>query len=154
MWHDGLTDRIKTIAGPIIASLGMELVEAETAVEHGRRILRIYIDKQGGVTLDDCADVSRELGVVLDVADPINERYVLEVSSPGLDRPLFKEGDYIRFAGRKVRLRTKAAVEGRKNFKATIAGAKDGAATVIDEDGRQWELEIANIEKARLEIEM
>lgn len=154
MRQDVVVDRVKAIAEPIIASLGMELVEAESAVEHGRRILRIYIDKQGGVTLDDCADVSRELGVALDVDDPINERYVLEVSSPGLDRPLFKEADYIKFAGRKVRLRTKTAVEGRKNFKATIVGAKDGAATVMDADGRQWVLEIANIEKARLEVEL
>lgn len=154
MWRDGIADRVKEIAGPIIASLGMELVEAEAITEHGRRILRIYIDKQGGVTLDDCADVSRELGVALDVTDPISDRYVLEVSSPGLDRPLFREGDYIRFAGRKARLRTKLPVEGRKNFKATIVGAKDGLATVRDADGREWVLEIANIEKARLEIEM
>ncbi|MBI5969654.1 MAG: ribosome maturation factor RimP [Deltaproteobacteria bacterium] len=154
MWQDGIADRVKAIAGPITASLGMELVAVEAAVEHGRRLMRVYIDKPEGVTLDDCADVSMELGLALDVADPINERYVLEVSSPGLDRPLIKEGDYIRFAGRKVRLRTKAPVEGRRNFKATIVGAKDGATTVTDEDGRRWELEIANIEKARLEIEL
>ncbi|MBI5561602.1 MAG: ribosome maturation factor RimP [Deltaproteobacteria bacterium] len=150
----GLEDRIKTIAEPILASLELELVHVEYITEHGSRILRVYIDKPGGVTLDDCADVSRALGAALDVEDPIHERYALEVSSPGLDRPLVKEADYVRFAGKKARIRTKEAVDGRRNFKAVIGGAVSGVISVTDFDGRGFDIAFTNIEKARLEVEI
>ncbi len=134
--------------------LGLELVDVLYTTEHGRRILRIFIDKPGGVTIDDCSDLSRELGTVLDVEDPIPQSYTLEVSSPGLDRLLTKEKDFLRFAGKKVKLRTKEAIEGRKNFKASIEGVEGGRVTLKDADGRIWEIMLSNIEKARLEIEI
>jgi len=154
---EGLLDvegRLKAVAEPVLGSMGMELVLAEYLTEHGRKILRLFIDKPGGVSIDDCADVSRELGAVLDVEDLIPRRYILEVSSPGLDRPLVKETDYVRFAGRKANIRTRQAIDGRRNFKATIDGASNGVVTVTDSEGRQWELAFDNIEKSRLEFEL
>lgn len=149
-----IEERIAVIAEPILLSLGLELVAVEYLTESGSRILRIYIDKPGGVAVDDCADVSHELSAVLDVDDPIPQRYSLEVSSPGLDRPLVKEGDYVRFAGKKANIRTKEALEGRRNFKVTIEGAAGGVVIVKDSEGRRIELEIANIDRARLEAEI
>lgn len=149
-----IEDKVKAIAEPIVVSLGLELVTVEFLTEAGSRILRVYIDKPGGIAVDDCADVSHELSAALDVEDPIHQRYSLEVSSPGLDRPLVKEADFVRFAGKKANIRTKAALEGRRNFKVVIEGASDGRVMAADSEGRRIELEIANIEKARLEVEI
>lgn len=150
----GLEESIKAIAEPAAVMLGLELVDVVYVTENGQRILRVYIDKPGGINIEDCTEVSRELSAALDVHDPIPERYTLEVSSPGLDRPLVKESDYVRFAGRKARIYTKEAVEGRRNFKAVIEGAQGGKALLIDSEGRHWEIPFTNIEKARLEIEI
>lgn len=149
-----IEEQIKVIAEPILLSLGLELVAVEFLTESGRKTLRIYIDKPGGIAVDDCADVSHELSAALDVNDPIPQRYSLEVSSPGLDRPLVKESDYVRFAGKKANIRTKEALEGRRNFKVTIEGAADGVVAVKDDEGRRIELKIVNIDKARLEMEI
>ncbi|MBI5236621.1 MAG: ribosome maturation factor RimP [Deltaproteobacteria bacterium] len=147
-------DKVREIAAPIAASLGLELAGVEFTSGHGARILRVYIDKPGGVTVDDCSEVSRELSAALDVEDPIPQRYTLEVSSPGLDRLLFGEKDFIRFTGRKVRIKTKAPMEGRKNFHAVINGVGNGCVLVTDVDGKDCEIPLANIEKARLEVEL
>lgn len=151
---EGLEERIKALATPVLEGLGMELVDAEYTVEHGRRILRFYIDKPGGVTIDDCGRVSSELGTLLDVNDVMHERYSLEVSSPGLDRPLVKEKDFTRFAGRKARIRTRTDIGGRRNFRATIIGVGDGKVVIEDSDGRRFEIAVTNIEKARLVAEI
>lgn len=150
---DGLEDKIKTLAEPVAQSLGLELVDVTYTTEHGKRILRIFIDKQGGVTLNDCSDLSRELSTVLDVEDPIPQSYVLEVSSPGLDRPLIKEQDFIRFQGKKAKIKAKAPIEGRKNFKAVIDGVEDHEVLVTDFDGKKFRIPLSNIDKAKLEIE-
>ncbi len=151
---EGLEDRIRGLAEPVAEGLGLEFVDVVYTTEYGKRILRVFIDKPGGVTIDDCSNLSRELGTVLDVKDPIPQSYTLEVSSPGLDRLLTKEKDFFRFAGKKVKIRTKEALEGRKNFKATITGAENGKVLLKDADGRDWEIMLSNIEKARLEIEI
>jgi ribosome maturation factor RimP len=151
---DTVVERVKALAGPITGAFGLELVDVAYVTERGRRVLRVYIDKPSGVTVDDCGDVSKELGAALDVEDLIPWSYDLEVSSPGLDRPLSGEKDFLRFVGRKARIRTKEPVSGRKNFRATIEGAGDGRVIITDADGARWVLDIVNIEKARLEIEM
>jgi ribosome maturation factor RimP len=99
--------KVAEIADRLLVSLGMELVEIEYKREGRALVLRVYIDKPGGVNLDACADVSRELSAILDVEDVIPTRYLLEVSSPGLNRPLTKEADYLRYAGRLVKIRTR-----------------------------------------------
>ncbi len=139
---------------PLLNELGLELVDVEFKTESGRKILRVFIDKPEGVNVDDLSKVSRELGTLLDVEDLIGERYSLEVSSPGLDRPLKKKKDFETYAGRKINLKTKEAVNGRKNFKVVIKEVSEDEVIVSDSEGTDWTIEFANIEKARLEIEI
>jgi len=147
---DTLIDTLWALAEPVAQSLGLEVIEVEYAFEHGSKVLRIYIDKPGGVTVDDCADLSREFSTILDVEDPIPEHYNLEVSSPGLDRPLAREIDFIRFAGEMARIRTHEPIDGRRNFKVTIEGVEDGSVVVVDDTEKRWLLPLDNIDRARL----
>lgn len=151
---EGLGVKLRSLAQPVVEGLGMELVDVAIVTDHGRRVLRVTIDKPGGVTVDDCGDVSRELGTILDVEDPIPQRYSLEVSSPGLDRPLLSEKDFIRFSGKKARIKTREAIEGRKKFKGTIDAVVDGRVRVTDFDGKVFEIPLPIIEMARLEIDI
>lgn len=151
---EGLEERIRALAEPVLGSFGIELVDVVYTTEHGRRVLRVFIDKPGGITLDDCSEASRELGTVLDVEDPIPQSYMLEVSSPGLDRPLKREDDFRRFLGRKAKIKSKEALEGRRNFTATIDSVEAGKVHVTDFDGKKFEIAISNIDRAKLEIEI
>ncbi|MEE9614397.1 MAG: ribosome maturation factor RimP [Thermodesulfobacteriota bacterium] len=146
-----MEETLRALAGPLVEGMGIELVDALYTTESGRRIVRLLIDKPGGVTVDDCSRVSREFGTFLDVEDPVQGSYSLEVSSPGLDRPLLKEGDFLRAVGLKVRIRTKLPIEGRKNFKATIDGIEGGMVALTDTEGRRLEIELSNIDRARCE---
>lgn len=150
---EGLLERVSALAEPLLENMGLELVDVEYKNEHGGWILRLYIDKPGGVTIDDCSDVSREFGTLLDVEDVMTGSYSLEVSSPGLDRPLVKERDFVKYAGSKAKIKTRKPVDGRKNFKATIESASDGVVSVVDFDGGKYNIEISNIDKARLIVE-
>ena len=154
MKAEEIAEKVRTLAGPVAEGRGCELVDAQFTVERGRRILRLYIDKPGGVTVDDCAEVSREFSTVLDVEDIIHESYSLEVSSPGLDRLLKTEGDFTRFAGRKVKIRTKEPIEGRRNFRAVVEGVEGGTVLLVDSDGKRWAIRLSGIEKANLVIEL
>lgn len=151
---EGLENKVRALAEGLMEGMGLELVDVSYVTEHGRRILRLFIDKPGGVTIDDCSSVSREFGTILDVQDVMPGRYTLEVSSPGLDRPLFGEKDYVRFAGKKAKITTKTAIDGRKNFKATIKGVEAGKVKVLDWDGKEFALDIPDILKARLIVEI
>ena len=144
-----------TIAGlramlePGIRALGFELVDVEYARAGGQNVLRVYIDHPQGITVDHCATVSRQVSALLDVEDPIPEAYVLEVSSPGLDRPLVRREDFERFTGETIKVRMLEAVLGRKNFKGTLVGT-DGDAVLVDVDKERFALPIDRIERARL----
>jgi len=151
---EGIDERIRALAAPVAGSLGVELVDVEFTSEYGRRVLRIYIDRPGGVTVEDCERVSRELGTILDVEDPIPQSYNLEVSSPGLDRPLKTENDFSRYAGKRARIKTREPLDGRRNFKALIDKVDGGEVTVTDFDGKVFTIAISNIDKAKLEIEI
>ncbi|MBI5559744.1 MAG: ribosome maturation factor RimP [Deltaproteobacteria bacterium] len=149
----GLEEKVRGLALPVAEGYGVRLVDIAYVFEEGRRVLRILIDKPGGVTVEDCAKVSRELSTILDVEDMMPESYSLEVSSPGLDRPLIREKDFIGAVGHKVRIRTKKPVEGRRNFKnATLEGIEEGNIVVKDADGKLCQIELSNIDRARLEI--
>jgi len=148
----GVIDEVKALAGPLADERGLELVEVEYQREQGGWVLRLYIDREGGVTLDDCQGMSRELSIVLDVKDLIGLSYSLEVSSPGLNRPLSGEKDFIRYKGELVRLKSKKALEGRRNFAGTLQGVKDGKVILIDSESCEWRIDMANIEKARLDV--
>ena len=145
-----LVSRLEDITEPVVSAAGCELVDVVVVVEHGQNILRVFIDKPVGVTIDDCATVSRELGAVLDVEDVMPGRYSLEVSSPGLDRALKKEKDFERFVGSRVKIRTTRPLKGRSNFKVRLEGVRDGVIVVRDDNGELWEIDIADIRRANL----
>ncbi|HEX6827720.1 MAG TPA: ribosome maturation factor RimP [Burkholderiales bacterium] len=130
---------------PTLEGLGYEMVDLELS-NHGR-MLRLFIDKQGGVTVDDCAFVSRHLIRLLAVENVNYDR--LEVSSPGLDRPLRKAGDFDRFAGERAKVHTRMPVDGQKNFTGILRGVRDDALE-LEADGRVLRLALANVDKARL----
>ncbi|HET7174917.1 MAG TPA: ribosome maturation factor RimP [Gammaproteobacteria bacterium] len=130
---------------PAIEALGYELVE----LEFPPHLLRIYIDREGGVTVDDCEVVSRQVSAVLDVEDPIPGAYTLEVSSPGLDRPLRKEADFARFAGERAKVELVLPKDGRRRFTGTLKGCEAGE-VLIEVDGADHRLPLADIDKARL----
>jgi len=148
-----ILERIEALTRPILGAEGMELVDLEFKKEGKNWYLRVFIDKPGGVTLNDCQNVSNQLGVILDIEEIIDHRYILEVSSPGLDRPLKKIEDYYRFQGRLVRVNTSATIMGRKRFIGRIAE--------VDQEGIRLQLEHKErvfipyglITKARLEVE-
>lgn len=145
------TDDLRSLLEPAVNVLGCELVAIEHVARGGRRgqLLRIYIDREGGVTLDDCERVSHQVSGVLDVEDVIRGSYVLEVSSPGLDRPLVAERDFERFSGAVIRARTDTPINGQRNFKGTLHGLR-GSDVVMEVDGREVALPLERIERARL----
>ena len=145
--------KVGEFAEPIAEDMGLELVDTVYTNVQGRWILKVFIDKPDGVTIDDCGAFSRELSTALDVDDTIPGRYSLEVSSPGLDRPLKKQKDFKRFVGKKVRLRTKEPIGESRNFNATLAGVDEGGVLMEDAEGRRFEVDYSNIEKANLVIE-
>ncbi|RMG31220.1 MAG: ribosome maturation factor RimP [Gammaproteobacteria bacterium] len=143
-------ERLKALLAPAARVAGCELLGVEFLPAGARSILRLYIDRPGGVTLDDCEAVSYQVSGILDVEDPIPGHYVLEVSSPGLDRPLFTPADYERFAGRRVDVRMQCPVAGRKRFRGTLQGHEAGRIRLLLDDGRTVELPLADVHRARL----
>jgi ribosome maturation factor RimP len=148
-------EHVRQIADRVAASQGLELVDVELRGGGKARMLRLIIDKPGGVTHEDCAFVSRELGTILDVEDAMpGGSYTLEVSSPGLDRKLVKPADYERFAGRRIRLTTREPVEGNRHFEGRLQGLREGRVRL--EVGSKKvpahtvEIDLGNVEKANL----
>lgn len=144
-----VTMQVEQLAAPLCDDHGFELVHTECRREPGGRIIRLYIDKPGGVLLDDCALVSRELGDLLDIHLDIEDRYSLEVSSPGIRRPLKKTDDFERFKGNKVKITTKAAINGRKNFTGVLMGLSENAVNVTIDD-KVFAIAAQNIDRAHL----
>lgn len=147
--------RISEIAERVTAREGIELVHVEMT-RGGNPILRVYIDKPGGVTVDDCALISEKISLILDVEDPVPGNYILEVSSPGLDRGLYKESDYERFAGLPAHVKMFEAINGQKNFHGKLIGLdREGelAAVIEDDKGNRHHLPLTGIIKANVEIE-
>ena len=133
-----------------VTGMGYELVGVEYQGRGGSgALLRVYIDSVDGITVDDCADVSHQLSGVLDVEDPIRGEYDLEISSPGLDRPLFTREHYERFAGSRVTVKLRIKLDGRRRFEGILKGVDDDAVLVEGEDGL-FRLPLGGIEKARL----
>lgn len=130
--------------------MGYELVGVECLPSgKGGALLRIYIDQQKGITLDDCAAVSHQVSGLLDVEDPIQGAYKLEVSSPGLDRPLFHKRDFDRFSGRRVKLSLFRKQDGRRRFDGVLEGTGDDT-VLLDIEGEKFEFPLDQVENARL----
>lgn len=145
--------RVTELIEPVLREMGFELVDVEYLNVLGRWILRIYVDREeGGVTLDDCAKVSGEIGDLIDVKEIIRHRYMLEVSSPGLDRPLKKEKDFLRALGKKVKVKTKVPMEGRRNFTGVLDGFHQGRLALALDSG-VVSIPLADVDKARLVYE-
>jgi ribosome maturation factor RimP len=135
---------------PVVESMGYELVGIEFLGADGHGTLRVYIDRNEGVSLDDCAAISHQVSGILDVEEPIKQAYDLEVSSPGIDRPLFKLADYERFAGKTARIKLAVGLLGRKKFKGQLQGVADSKLVTIEVDGEIFDLPYADIAKANL----
>ncbi|MBI5249011.1 MAG: ribosome maturation factor RimP [Desulfomonile tiedjei] len=136
---------------PVLEPEGIDLVEIEFKLEGGRWILRLFIDGPSGVTLADCEAVSRQVGALLDIKDPIVRKYTLEVSSPGINRVLRKLKDFSRFAGSPVRIKTRTKIQGQRNFQGILQGVEDSRIIVIV-DGNRIEINPDDLEKARLDL--
>ena len=149
-----VVERVRGLAQPILADRGLELVDVEFRRESQGWILRLYLDRPRGVTLEDCQRVSEELGDHLDVEDLIGHPYHLEVSSACLDRPLTRDGDFVTFAGKAARLSTREPVEGQRNFRGRLAGLAVDAVLLDLPDGRRVTIPRGLILKARLEVEL
>ena len=126
--------RICDLLEPSITGLDYELLGVELERSEACSILRVFIDRDAGITVGDCEAASRQIGAVLDVEDPVPESYVLEVSSPGLDRPLLTADHFVRFAGHPVRLRTTEPVDGRRGWKVRLVGCREGNVVVREGD--------------------
>ena len=150
--ENSVIDSIHSIAGTLTAEKGMELVDVEFRKEGVGQVLRLFIDKNGGVTVDDCALISRELSTLLDINDVIEQKYVLEVSSPGLRRPLKKIEDFKRFEGKLVLIKTNEPIDNRKVFKGYLKDTNDKGID-MDIDGSIYSLSFNQIKKANLEID-
>jgi len=158
-----VVEQVRALAGRVAGSYGLDIFDVQFRREGQGLVLRVQIDRPGpaatatdSVSVDDCARISRDLSAVLDVEDLVPDAYTLEVSSPGLDRPLRSADDYRRFSGRRAKLVMREPVDGQKYFKGRLGGVEDGAvvAVLIDaEDGRRHRVPIDVITRANLEVE-
>jgi ribosome maturation factor RimP len=144
-----IVDRVWSVAEPLCLDEGMELVFIEFRRESRGRVLRLYIDKQGGVTLDDCVLVSHQLGDILDVTLEDIGPYSLEVSSPGTDRPIGRPEHYNRFKGQRIRIKTRQPIDGRKNYRGVLRGIDDGI-VAVQCDNEEIHIPLEEISIARL----
>jgi ribosome maturation factor RimP len=148
---DRVTATIQGFAEPLLADMGMELVEIQFRREGHGWVLRLFIDKEEGVTIDDCAAVSREISSYLEVEDLINHAYHLEVSSPGLERPLRKREDFSRFAERLARIKLREPINEQRVLIGTLLGL-EGETVLLEMDKETVRIDLENIAKARLTL--
>ncbi|OAQ20485.1 ribosome maturation factor RimP [Thermosulfurimonas dismutans] len=153
MEKEKLIKEIWELAEPLVLAKGMELVEVEWQRERQGWVLRLYIDKPGGVTLGDCVKISEIVSDLLDAKDLIHHSYHLEVSSPGIDRPLRKKEDFKRFAGDKVKISLKTPLEGRKNFTGILKGI-EGEEVILEVSEGEVRIPYGEIKKAHLKAEI
>ncbi len=143
------TRKLIQLLQPLIEDLGFEFVGLEYTGQSKNAVLRIYIDHERGIDLADCGEVSGEVAALLDVEDPISGQYNLEISSPGLDRPLFTPEQYLKFVGEEAKITVYAPVDQRRKFKGRILGVEDGHVK-LEQDGEKVLLAFDNVAKARL----
>ena len=149
-----LLEQIEKLSTPILQEHTVELVDLQFVHEHGQWVLRFFLDKEKGITLDDCALLSEHLGRMLDASDIISQTYSLEVSSPGLNRPLRKESDYSRFIGERVDVTLYAPLNGRRHFKGIIESVQSGVVGILDSSQQHFSLPLADVAKAKLDPEI
>ena len=149
-----IKEEAQAVVEPILEKEGFELVDLEYHHEKTGWVLRLYADKEGGINIDDCARISKWVGDVLQVKDTIPGAYTLEVSSPGLDRPLKKEKDFMRAIKKTIRVQTSQPVDGRKNFRGTLR-AVEGDFIILDcGESALYRIPLNQVAQARLNIEL
>ena len=153
MGPSSIEERVKAIAEKVAIDQGLELVHAEVAGPENKPIVRVFIDKPAGVTHQDCSEVSLHIGTILDVEDFIHASYTLEVSSPGLDRGLYKRADYERFAGSLAKVKTKRPIGNQRNFRGRLLGIDGDDVLFEDNTSGRVRIELDSIVKANLEID-
>jgi ribosome maturation factor RimP len=154
MASSAVEERVRKIAGRVATDHGLELVHAEVAGPDNKPIVRIFIDKPNGVTHQDCSAVSLHVGTVLDVEDFIHASYTLEVSSPGIERGLYKRQDYERFAGSPAKLRTRKPINGQRNFRGKLLGIDSEEVLFEDRTSGRIRIPLEIIAKANLEMDV
>jgi ribosome maturation factor RimP len=154
MGSSSVEERVREIAERVTIDHGLELVHAEVAGPDNKPIVRIFIDKPNGVTHQDCSEVSLHVGTVLDVEDFIHASYTLEVSSPGLERGLYKAQDYERFAGCLAKMKTRMLINGQRNFRGRLVGIDGEEVVFEDRTSGRIEIPLEAIAKANLEFDV
>lgn len=154
MGEGSIAERVVEVASRVCIDHGLELVHAELAGPEGKPIIRIFIDKPEGVTHTDCSEVSHHVGTILEVEDFIHSPYTLEVSSPGLERGLYKLADYERFAGKAAKLKSRVAVGGQRNFRGHIVGVEGERVIFEDKLSGRVSIPLEAVVKANLEIDV
>lgn len=154
MGNDSIEARVQELAERVAIDHGLELVHAEVAGPDNKPIVRVFIDKPQGVTHDDCSEVSTHLGTILDVEDFIHASYTLEVSSPGLERGLYKRADYERFAGSNAKMKTRQAINGQRNFRGLLLGVEGDEVIFDDRTNGRVQIPLDLITKANLEVDV
>ncbi len=152
-YEQAVAGQIRDLIKPVVTDLGFELYDVQFRREGHGWVLRLIIDSDKGIKLDDCATVSREVGHLLEVEDPIEQAYNLEVSSPGLDRPLRDAGEFQRFSGKKAKVTTREPIDGQHHFVGTIVSCTDDV-LLLATDQDEVEVPMSLIKKARLVVEI
>jgi ribosome maturation factor RimP len=149
---DATVTRVWELAAPLVNSEGMEIVDIEFRYEgsRGGRVLRLYLDKEGGPNVDDLSRVSHQLSELLDTQDVVPGTYTLEVSSPGINRPLKRPEHFARFVGKRIRVRTRDSIDGRRSFLGTLQEVLENQIT-LNQEGAQYQIPFAVIEKSNYE---
>jgi ribosome maturation factor RimP len=148
-----LPEKLRGLIGPVVSAMGYDLVGIEYRKQGRSGLLRVYIDHERGITLDDCSAVSHQVSGVLDVDDPIVEHYDLEISSPGLDRPLFSQADFEQFTGHEAKVSLHGKLDGRRRFTGVLRGV-EGDTLLMEVEGAQVRLPLDQIDSARLVPEL
>lgn len=154
MGNNSIAERVQEIAERVAIDHGLELVHAEVAGPDNKPIVRVFIDKPQGVTHDDCSEVSNHLGTILDVEDFIHASYTLEVSSPGLERGLYKRADYERFVGNNAKLKTRQPIDGQRNFRGRLLGLEGDEVVFEDRTNGRVQIPLDIITKANIEVDV
>jgi len=154
MGNESIAERVQALAEQVAIDHGLELVHAEVAGPENKPIVRIFIDKPQGVTHEDCSGVSIHLGTVLDVEDFIHASYTLEVSSPGLERGLYKRADFERFSGSNAKMKARQPINGQRNFRGRLMGVEGNDVLFEDRTSGHVRVPLDTITKANLEVDV
>jgi ribosome maturation factor RimP len=154
MRRQEIAEQVAALAGPIAARMGLEVVDVELVGAGRRQILRVLIERSGGAGVEDCAQLSEVLSRELDLYELVASSYTLEVASPGLDRPLRRPADFVRFSGRSVAVTTVVPVEGQRRFRGRLLGLVDGRVSIRLADGGEVRIAPEEIAQAHLIVEM